>query len=111
MKQGLPATYEPEPIMNKISSKSSVALLAAALLLTSLSSEAAAQETQPAQRSVVGVAIADQGNAALQRIRGELALNLKQNIALPRLNRGTEIASDAAVPAVRPTVLRASLSL
>lgn len=90
--------------MNQHHSKSA-GLLAAALLFASLGAAGVAAP-QPAARSTVGHVIADQGNAALLSIRGDLARSLKRSVTLPRLEQASELAGDPVAPPPR-----ASLSL
>ncbi len=66
--------------------------LIAAVLALGLAGSAAAHE---APQTGVGVVIAEQGNQALQRIRSELAAQLRQNVALPQLAAPTELSRSA----------------
>lgn len=83
-------------------------LTAAALALASLA--VSAQERQVPAQSAIGLEIATQGNAALLSIRSELALNLKQSLALQRLVATPEFVQREAAPAALTAGLRVALN-
>ncbi len=83
------------------SSRHSVLLAASLALVASFSTAASSDESALSRQTGVSAVIAAQGNAALQRIRFDLAVALKQQVALPALTAQPEAARDAQLVAVR----------